>query len=178
MRRWLWGLIPLAVTAALIGVFASRFGDDPRYIPSPLVDKPAPQFSLPALYRPDEHIDNDTFAGKVVLLNVFASWCVSCTDEAASLDFLHRRGVAIYGLDFNDTRDAAKAWLKRWGDPYEAIAFDRNGEQAANWGIWGVPETYVLDRHGVIVRKYTGVITPQAAKAEVLPLVTRLQGGK
>jgi cytochrome c biogenesis protein CcmG, thiol:disulfide interchange protein DsbE len=176
MRRWLWGLIPLAVTAALIGVFASRFGHDPRYIPSPLVNEPAPRFSLPQLYQPDQNIDNTTFAGKVVLFNVFASWCVACVDESSSLDYLRRHGVAIYGLDVSDSREAAKAWLKRWGDPYEAIAFDQDGEQAANWGTWGVPETYVIDRQGLIVHKYTGPITSQAAKTEVLPLVRRLEG--
>lgn len=175
MRRWLWGLLPLAIVVALIVVFATRFGHDPRFIPSPLVHKPAPQFSLPELYRPERKIDNATFKGNVVLFNVFASWCVSCTDEAPVLDYLRRQGVTIYGLDFTDTRDAAKAWLKHWGDPYEAVAFDHNGEQGANWGIWGVPETYVIDRQGRIAHKFTGVITPQIAKNELLPLVKRLE---
>ena len=175
MRRWLWGLLPLAVVVALIAVFATRFGHDPRYIPSPLVHKPAPQFSLPELYRPEHRIDNATFKGKVVLFNVFASWCVSCTDEASVLDYLRRQGVPIYGLDFTDTRDAAKAWLKHWGDPYAAVAFDHDGEEGANWGIWGVPETYVIDRQGRIVHKFTGVITRQIADNQLLPLVRRLR---
>lgn len=177
MRRWIWALLPLAVVVALVVVFATRFGSNPRFIPSPLVGKPAPQFSLPALDSPERQISNATFAGRVVLFNVFASWCVSCTDEAASLDYLHSHGVAIYGLDLNDTRPAARAWLRHWGNPYVAVAFDQNGEQAANWGIWGVPETYVLDRHGRIVKKFTGVITREAAEKEVLPLVKRLQAG-
>jgi len=177
MRRWLWGLIPLAVTVALVAVFATRFGHDPRYIPSPLVHKPAPDFSLPSLDAPGRQIDNSTFKGKVVLLNVFASWCVACTDEAGSLDFLRRKGVTIYGLDFHDKRPAAKAWLARWGDPYHGVAFDRNGEQAANWGIWGVPETFVIDRQGRVAHKFTGVITPKMARNRVLPMVRRLERG-
>lgn len=177
MRRWLWALVPLGVTIALVAVFATRFGQDPRFIPSPLIDKPAPRFALPELYEPARQIDNADFKGRVVLFNVFASWCVSCADEAESLDYLHRHGVAIYGLDFNDTRTAAKEWLKRWGDPYDAVAFDHSGEEAANWGIWGVPETYVLDRAGRIVHKYTGVITPRVARVEVLPLVKHLEAG-
>ena len=175
MRRWIWGLLPLAIVVVLIVVFATRFGHDPRFIPSPLVHKPAPQFSLPELYQPQRKIDNATFRGKVVLFNVFASWCVSCTDEAPVLDYLRRQGVRIYGLDFTDTRDAAKAWLKHWGDPYRAVAFDHNGEEGANWGIWGVPETYVIDRQGRIAHKFTGVITPRIAKDKVLPLVKRLE---
>lgn len=175
MRRWLWALLPLAVTAALIGVFASRFGHDPRFIPSPLINKPAPQFSLPELYTPQQQIDNASFHGEVVLFNVFASWCVACTDEASSLDYLRRHGVKIYGLDFDDTRPAAKAWLQHWGDPYAAVAFDHEGGQAANWGIWGVPETFVVDRQGRIAHKFTGVITPQMARKQVLPLVRRLE---
>jgi len=177
MRRWLWAGIPLAILVALVVVFATRFGHDPRYIPSPLVNKPAPDFSLPSLDAPERKIDNQTFKGKVVLLNVFASWCVACTDEAPALDFLDRKGVAIYGLDFNDTRPAAKAWLSRWGDPYQAVAFDRNGDQAANWGIWGVPETFVIDSQGRVAHKFTGVITPEMARNQVLPLVRRLERG-
>ena len=175
MRRWLWGLLPLAIVVTLIAVFATRFGHDPRFIPSPLVHKPAPQFSLPELYQPEHKIDNATFKGKVVLFNVFASWCVSCTDEAPVLDYLRQQGITIYGLDFTDTRDAAKAWLQHWGDPYRAVAFDHNGEEGANWGIWGVPETYVIDRQGRIAHKFTGVITRKIANDQVLPLVKRLE---
>lgn len=175
MRRWLWGLLPLAIAGVLVGVFASRFGHNPRFIPSPLVGKPAPTFSLPELYHPKQHIGTASFKGKVVLFNVFASWCVACTQEAHTLKRLSENGVTIYGLDFTDTRPAAKAWLRRWGDPYRAVAFDHNGEQGANWGIWGVPETYVLDRNGKVVRKFTGVITPRIAVKEVLPLVNKLR---
>jgi len=178
MRRWAWGLLPLAIVIALVAIFATRFGHDPRYIPSPLVNKPAPKFSLPTLDAPDRKIDNATFHGHVVLLNVFASWCVACTDESHSLDYLRRRGVKIYGLDFDDTRPAAKAWLQRWGNPYREVAFDRNGEQAANWGIWGVPETFVIDQKGRVVHKFTGVITRKIANRKVLPLVRRLEQGK
>lgn len=175
MRKWIWALVPLAVLGALTGVMVTRFGHNPRFIPSPLVGKAAPQFSLPRLYQPDQRIGTKEFRNKVVLFNVFASWCVACTDESPGLDYLHRQGILIYGLDYSDTRPAAKAWLSRWGDPYEAVAFDANGEEGANWGIWGVPETYVLNRQGLVVRKFTGPITPQVAREEVIPLVRKLE---
>lgn len=175
MRRWLWGGLPLAIVVALIIVFATRFGHDPRFIPSPLVHKPAPAFSLPSLDHPQQRIDNATFKGRVVLLNFFASWCVACTDESSSLDYLRRRGVVIYGLDFDDTRPAAKQWLQHWGNPYRDVAFDHGGEQAANWGIWGVPETFVINRKGRVVHKFTGVITRSIADNRVLPLIKRLE---
>jgi cytochrome c biogenesis protein CcmG/thiol:disulfide interchange protein DsbE len=178
MRKWLWALLPLVVLGVLIGVLASRFGHNPRFIPSPLIGKPAPQFSLPRLYDPHRRIDNTDFRGKVVLFNFFASWCVACIDDAPSLNYLHRQGILIYGLDYDDTRSAAKVWLKRWGNPYEAIAFDPSGEQGANWGIWGVPETYVLDRRGYVIRKFTGPITLQVARKEVIPLVKKLEHEK
>lgn len=174
-RRWLWGLAPLAVVAVLIAVFATRFGHNPRYIPSPLVGRMAPQFSLPSLEAPDRKIGSATFKGKVVLLNFFASWCVSCTEESPVLDYLRRQGVKIYGLDFDDTREAARAWLQRWGNPYQAVAFDHSGEEAANWGLWGVPETYLINREGRIVHKFTGVITMRVARDKVLPMVRRLE---
>ncbi len=177
-RWWLWGLIPLALFAVLIWALFGGLGRNPRFIPSPLVGKPAPAFSLPSLYHPDQRISNADIRGRVVLVNVFASWCVACTEEAPVLDYLHRNGVAIYGLDYSDTRSAAKAWLKRYGNPYRAIAFDPRGEQALNWGIWGVPETFVIDRNGIIVRKFTGIITLEMAKTRVLPLVHKLEKEK
>lgn len=176
-RWWLIGLIPLTIFAGVAAVFYVSLGKNPRYIPSPLIGKAAPRFSLPSLYHPAKTIDNASIHGKVVLFNVFASWCVSCTQEAPVLDFLRHNGVTIYGLDYSDTRPAAKAWLKRWGDPYHAVAFDHRGEQALNWGIWGVPETFVIDKKGTIVHKFTGIITPRIAKQKVLPLVKKLEVG-
>lgn len=175
MKRWIWGLLPLAIMVALVVVFATRFGHDPRYIPSPLIGKPAPQFSLERLYAPQRRVSNATFANKVVLFNVFASWCVACTDESKALDYLKRHHVVIYGLDYDDTRPRAKDWLNRWGNPYQQVAFDHAGIAAADWGIWGVPETFVIDRHGQVVHKFTGVISMSIAKTEVLPMVRQLE---
>ncbi|HEX5314200.1 MAG TPA: DsbE family thiol:disulfide interchange protein [Gammaproteobacteria bacterium] len=177
MRRWLWALLPLAVAGGLIAFLALGFGHDPRYIPSPLIDKPAPKFALQTLADPARSLSSADLHGQVALVNVFASWCVACTDESASLAWLAGQGVRIYGLDYSDTRPAAKAWLARWGNPYRAVAFDPRGTAALDWGIYGVPETFALDRNGRIRHKFTGVITLEAAKSEVLPLLRKLESG-
>ncbi|MGH8426635.1 MAG: DsbE family thiol:disulfide interchange protein [Gammaproteobacteria bacterium] len=175
MRRMLWALVPLAVAGVLVAFLALGFGHDPRYIPSPLINKPAPEFSLPTLADPAKKIGTANLHGGVALVNVFASWCVSCTDESQTLAWLAKEGVTIYGLDYSDTRSAAHAWLERWGDPYRAVAFDPTGSTALDFGIYGVPETFVVDRNGRVRRKFTGVISLQDAETEVLPLVHKLE---
>ena len=175
MRRILWALIPLAVLGALIAVLAGGIGRDPSVIPSPLINKPVPDFSLPTLADPDKKVATADLHGKVVLVNVFASWCVSCTDESPTLAWLMKQGVTIYGLDYSDTRPAVHNWLERWGNPYRAIAFDAAGSVALDWGIYGVPETFVVDRNGRVRRKFTGVISLHDAETEVLPLVHKLE---
>lgn len=140
---------------------------------SPL--KEVPKFSLPRLYEPGKQLNETIFRGRVALLNVFASWAEVCIDQMPGLEYLRHHGVKIYGLDFDDTRPAAKAWLKRWGDPYEAVAFDNEGEQAAIWGIWGVPETFLIDARGHVVAKFVKVITRKRAEQVVLPFIKRLK---
>lgn len=176
-RAVLWGSIPLVVLTGLVVFFALGMDHNPRAIPSPLINKPVPSFSLTTLDNPGEHFGSAQLQGKVALVNIFASWCVSCTDETQTLDWLSKHGVTIYGIDYADTRPKAKAWLRRWGDPYKRVIFDPHGDAAVDWGIWGVPETFLVDAHGRIRRKFTGVITRKAAEKTVLPLIRKLEAG-
>ncbi|MGH8273206.1 MAG: DsbE family thiol:disulfide interchange protein [Gammaproteobacteria bacterium] len=177
MRRWLWGLVPLAVAAVLVAVFAFGFGRNPKTIPSPLVGKAVPKFSLSTLNDPATRITPGKLRGHPVLINIFASWCVACTDESKTLRWLAGRGVTIYGLDYSDTRGQAHAWLRKWGNPYRKVLFDPTGEAGVAFGIYGVPETFVVDASGRIRRKFTGIIDMKAAKTQVLPLMRKLEAG-
>lgn len=175
-KKLLWSVIPLVVAGILVAVFAVRMGSghNPRFIPSPLVGETLPRFSLATLDDPGVTVTPAELPRKAMLINVFASWCVACTDESRTLDWLASHGVTIYGLDYSDTRKQVRAWLERWGNPYSKILFDPHGEAAVAFGIWGVPETYVVDANGRIRHKFTGVIDLQTAKNKVLPLIRKL----
>ena len=177
MRRFLWALVPLVVLGVLVAMFAFGIGRDPYAIPSPLINKPFPAFSLSTLNNPDARINAAKLRGKVVLVNVFASWCTACADETEALSWLAGQGVVIYGLDYSDTRPGARAWLAHWGNPYHKVLFDPAGETGIALGIYGVPETFVVDRDGRIRHKYTGAISANVAKTAVLPLVRKLESG-
>ena len=149
---------------------------NPREVPSPLIGKPAPAFRLPTVADPAKSMGTDDFAGKVTLLNVWASWCVSCRQEHPLLVELARKGsVQVYGLNYKDTRQDARRWLASFGDPYVASAFDEDGRVGIDWGVYGVPETFVIDRKGVIRHKLTGPVTPENWEKTLQPLIQRLQ---
>ena len=149
---------------------------NPREVPSPLIGKPAPAFRLPTVADPAKSMGTDDFAGKVTLLNVWASWCVSCRQEHHLLVELARKGsVQVYGLNYKDTRQDARRWLASFGDPYVASAFDEDGRVGIEWGVYGVPETFVIDRKGVIRHKLTGPVTPENWAKTLQPLIQRLQ---
>jgi len=168
--------IPLAlfgVTAAFLGVGLTL---DPRELPSPLIGKKAPSFELPALGAPGKRVTADAFTGEVWILNVWASWCVSCREEHAALTALARAGAApVVGLNYKDEADQALAWLGRFGDPYTLSLHDREGRLGVDYGVYGVPETFVIDRKGVIRYKRVGVLTPEIVRERILPLVKELQ---
>lgn len=169
-------LIPLAVFVVMVGFLAIGLTLDPRAVPSPLIGKPAPAFSLPLVADENRRLGPADFKGQVVLLNVWASWCVSCRQEHPVLLQLARRNlVPIYGLNYKDQRDAARDWLGQYGDPYAASAFDADGRVGIDWGVYGVPETFVVDRAGLIRHKHTGPVTPEALEQTILPLVRQLQ---
>ncbi|HET7547803.1 MAG TPA: DsbE family thiol:disulfide interchange protein [Usitatibacter sp.] len=171
-----WG-IPLVVFALLVGFFAIGLTRDPREVPSPLIGKPAPQFQLTRLHEPSRTFGPEEMRGKVWLLNVWASWCVSCRVEHPVLVEMSRRNlVPIVGLDYKDQRADGLKWLTTHGDPYVLSAFDDQGKVGIDFGVYGVPETFVIDQQGVIRYKQIGPITPEALQKKILPLVKELEG--
>jgi cytochrome c biogenesis protein CcmG/thiol:disulfide interchange protein DsbE len=169
-------LIPLAVFLVLCGFFFVGLFLNPREIPSPLIDKPAPQFKLTQLHTPGETISTADMKGKVWLLNVWASWCVSCREEHPLLVELGRANIVpIVGLNYKDEPAAGMQWLQRLGNPYTVSAVDRDGRVGIDWGVYGVPETFVVDKQGIIRYKQIGPVTAEALETKILPLVRELQ---
>lgn len=170
-------LIPLAVFAVLVVFLGVGLTLNPREVPSPLINKPAPAFQLPQLHAPDKTFAQKDMLGKVWMLNVWASWCVACREEHPNLVELARSGVVpIYGLNYKDERADGVAWLARFGDPYQLSAYDRDGRIGIDYGVYGVPETYVIDKAGVIRYKRIGVVTREIVRDKILPLVKELNG--
>jgi cytochrome c biogenesis protein CcmG/thiol:disulfide interchange protein DsbE len=170
-------LIPLAVFLALAGFFAAGLFHDPREIPSPFIGKPAPDFKLTQLHEGDKTFTPAEMRGKVWLFNVWASWCVTCRVEHPLLvDLAKQRLVPIIGLNYKDTRPEGLKWLAAGGDPYDLSVFDEAGKVGIDYGVYGVPETFVIDKQGVIRYKQIGAITPEALQKTILPLVRKLQG--
>ena len=172
MRRF---ILPLAGFAILVVFLAIGLTRDPRDLPSPLKDKPAPAFVLPQLAAAEKNFSPAEMKGKVWLLNVWASWCVSCRQEHPLLVAFSKEGqVPIVGLNYKDQVPDAKAWLARFGDPYVLSAVDADGRVGIDYGVYGVPETYVIDKAGTIRLKHTGPVTPESLKSQILPLVAEL----
>jgi cytochrome c biogenesis protein CcmG/thiol:disulfide interchange protein DsbE len=173
MKRF---LIPLAVFVLLVGFLAVGLKLDPREVPSPLVGKAAPAFDLPVLSQPDKRFVPADMRGKVWLLNVWASWCVSCRDEHPVLVELSKTGVLpILGLNYKDKGDEAQRWLKQFGNPYQLSVVDADGRIGIDYGVYGVPETYLIDAEGVIRFKQIGPITPAVLEQKILPLAMALK---
>jgi len=167
----------MAVFLALIVLLALGLRLDPREVPSPLIGKPAPHFELPVLQQPDKTFSEKDLQGRVWILNVWASWCVACRDEHPVLvEFSKSAAAPLYGLNYKDQRDAALGWLKRFGDPYRLSAFDLDGRIGMDYGVYGVPETYVIDKRGVIRYKRIGPVTDELIKEKLIPLLNELNG--
>ena len=173
MKRF---LLPLAIFILLIGFLAVGLKLDPREVPSPLVGKAAPAFELPLLHQPDKRFSPGDMRGKVWLLNVWASWCVSCREEHPVLVALAKRGVMpVLGLNYKDKGDEATAWLKQFGNPYDLSVVDADGRIGIDYGVYGVPETYLIDAEGVIRYKQIGPITAAILEQKILPLAMALK---
>jgi len=171
-------LLPLGIFAALVALLGVGLTLNPREVPSPLIGKTAPHFELPQLHQASSTFSEKDMLGKVWVLNVWASWCVSCREEHPVLLDLARSGtVPIYGLNYKDARPDGLAWLKNMGDPYQVSAFDADGRVGIDYGVYGVPETYVIDKRGVIRYKRIGPLTAEIVKEKVLPLVQELGRG-
>jgi cytochrome c biogenesis protein CcmG/thiol:disulfide interchange protein DsbE len=169
-------ILPLVVFLVLAGFLFKGLHLDPREVPSPLIDKPAPAFNLPQLHNPGKNFSPEEMKGKVWLLNAWSSWCVSCKEEHPVLmDLAQQNIVPIYGLDYKDKREDALMQLSRGGDPYVLSVMDREGRTGIDYGVYGVPETYVIDKQGIIRYKQIGLVTPQNLRDTILPLVAELQ---
>ncbi|MGD8842737.1 MAG: DsbE family thiol:disulfide interchange protein [Gammaproteobacteria bacterium] len=176
MPRFVRYLLPLGLFLAMAALLYRGLSIDPRLVPSPLIGKAAPEFSLSELKNPEARLSNADFKGRVSLMNVWATWCVSCRAEHQVLMQLARTGaVAIYGLNYKDERPAALRWLQQFGNPYRANAFDADGRVGIDWGVYGTPETFIVDKKGVIRHKHTGPLTWDIVQQEILPLVKQLQ---
>ncbi|HEY1394348.1 MAG TPA: DsbE family thiol:disulfide interchange protein [Methylibium sp.] len=170
-------ILPLAVFAILLGFLWRGLRLDPHEVPSPLINKPAPGFALTRLDDPSATLRRDDMLGKVWMLNVWASWCVACREEHPTLvAFSRTKAVPIIGLNYKDTRPEGLGWLNQFGNPYEASVFDQDGRVGIDFGVYGVPETFIIDKQGVIRFKQIGPLTPQAINERVLPLLRQLNG--
>jgi len=170
-------LVPLFLFLLLVGFLGFGLTLNPREVPSPLIDKPAPDFSLARLDQPEQRFGLEQMRGQVWLLNVWASWCVACRQEHPVLVKLARSGVVpIVGLNYKDQREDGIRWLRRFGDPYMLSVFDPEGGVGIDYGVYGVPETFLIDRDGVIRYKRIGPITPKVLDEELLPRIKELQG--
>lgn len=169
-------LLPLGLFAALLVLLGVGLTLNPREVPSPLIGKPAPSFLLPRLDDPSQSVSNEIFQGKVSLLNVWASWCAACRQEHPVLMELARRGEAtLVGLNYKDTQAAAFSVLQQSGNPYQVNAFDADGKVGIDWGVYGVPETFVIDKQGIIRYKHIGAITLEDWEQKLAPLVRYLE---
>jgi cytochrome c biogenesis protein CcmG, thiol:disulfide interchange protein DsbE len=168
-------LLPLALFVGLVIFLAIGLRRDPHEVPSPLINKPAPAFQLPQLHEQAKTFSPQQMRGKVWLLNVWASWCISCREEHPVLLALARSGeVPLYGLNYKDQRNDAIAWLDELGNPYLLSAADLDGRVGIDYGVYGAPETYLIDRDGVIRFKHIGPLTPAVLQNQLLPLVRNL----
>ncbi|MEP7062923.1 MAG: DsbE family thiol:disulfide interchange protein [Betaproteobacteria bacterium] len=172
---WKWSL-PLAIFVALIVFLYIGLFRDPREVPSPLIGKAAPAFSLRELHAPGKMLTTADMRGKVWLLNVWASWCESCRVEHPLLVQMARENIApIVGLNYKDKDDLGKAWLAERGDPYAVSVVDADGRVGIDWGVYGVPETFVVDKAGMIRYKQIGPVTADALQNKIVPLIRALQ---
>jgi len=150
---------PLIVFAALVVVLYLGLWLNPRLVPSPLINKPVPTFTLPLLNRPGDFVSNKDFLGRVTLLNVWASWCFVCREEHKTVKKLSRQGYRIIGFNYKDKPADAKAWLRRLGNPYKEVISDIKGQVAINFGVYGAPETFLIDKQGIIRYKVIGSLS-------------------
>ncbi len=168
-------LLPLGLFIGLVILLAVGLKLNPREVPSPFIGKPAPAFTLPRLQHPESTVSPADFRGRVWLLNVWSSWCVSCRAEHPVLNaMMAGNDLILVGLNYKDQRSDALQWLSERGNPYTVVAVDADGKVGIDWGVYGVPETFVVDKRGIIRYKQTGPITREILRDTILPLVRKL----
>jgi cytochrome c biogenesis protein CcmG/thiol:disulfide interchange protein DsbE len=167
--------LPLVVFVLMVGLLGYGLRLDPKKVPSPLIDKPAPAFTLAMLEAPTKQLSTADMAGQVWVLNVWASWCVSCRAEHAVITALANRNlVSVIGLNYKDESDEATRWLEQFGNPYTASVIDRDGRVGIDWGVYGVPETFVIGADGMIKYKHIGPVTHESLEQKILPMLKEL----
>lgn len=172
-------ILPVGLFAGLVLFFLVGLGRDPAYVPSPLIGKPLPQFSLPRLDDPSRTLSHDELLGQVSVLNVWATWCVGCRQEHEALMRIAASAeVPIYGLNWKDDPDMARRWLVQLGDPYVATAMDLDGRVAIDWGVYGAPETFLIGPDGTVLYKHIAPITLDIWQAEFLPRIRQARGSR
>jgi cytochrome c biogenesis protein CcmG, thiol:disulfide interchange protein DsbE len=168
-------IVPLAVFVLMLGLLGAGLRSGPRDLPSPLIGQPAPPLQLASLDSAPTSSVPDALRGQVWVLNVWASWCAPCREEhPAWVAFAQSQRVPLYGLNYKDRPDDARRWLANFGNPYVQSLSDADGKAGIDWGVYGVPETFVIDRHGVVRHRHVGPITPQFMRETLLPLLQRL----
>jgi len=171
--------LPIVVFLILTGIFAWRLvlighGKMPNDIPSVLLNKPAPEFKMASLFKGKSGLKTSDLKGKVTLVSFFASWCLGCLAEHPYLAVISGKGAVLVGVDYKDTAPAGQAWLKKEGNPYDAVVTDPDGRAGIDFGVYGVPESYLIDKDGIIRYKQTGPMSPEDTQAKILPLIRKL----
>jgi cytochrome c biogenesis protein CcmG/thiol:disulfide interchange protein DsbE len=175
MRKVGWRITPIIIFLMLSIFLWKGLSLDPQKLPSVQIGKRLPAFTLPELYHSETLFSSKRLHGQVVLLNVWASWCAACIDEQVFMLQLARQGVPIYGLNYKDNADQAKQWLAQWGNPYKTIVEDRKGNVGIDLGVYGAPETFVIDKKGIIRYRHVGIMTQEAWLKEIKPLMSQLE---
>ena len=171
-------VLPLVVFGLMVVVFWLGLGNDPSVVPSPLIGKPVPTFQLPRLDDPSQMLGDEVLRGQVSLVNVWGTWCVGCRQEHETLLAIAASGeVPIYGFNWKDDALQARAWLARLGNPYAATVVDADGRVAIDWGVYGAPETFLIDAQGTVVYKHIAPLTLEIWQREFIPLIRELKAG-
>ncbi len=169
--------LPLVAAVGLIGLFYLGLQNDPTELPSPLIERQAPAFDLADIYGSDERVTSELLNDQVVLVNIWATWCPPCRDEHPFLvELAQQHGVKIIGINWQDDRAAALEWLRVLGDPYVAVGFDPEGRAGIDWGVYGAPETFLVDANGVVRYKHIAQLTPAVWESEFVPRIQALSG--
>lgn len=176
MRRLIY-ILPLLLFLGVGLAFLLGFNRNPRDVPSALIDKPVPEFALAPLPGHKQGLSSADLKGDVQLVNVFASWCIPCKVEHPIVSRLAEQGIPVRAINHKDKPADALAWLARNGDPYTSIGVDSDGRTSIEWGVYGVPETFLIDRQGRIRYKHVGPLTPEAVEQTILPMVKELRKG-
>lgn len=167
--------IPFLVFIGLVLLFWKGLVLDPRALPSTLIGEPAPPFNVPILNKPHVRLTNQDLLGHVSLLNIWASWCLSCKEEHAFLmELAQNKQIVLFGLNYKDNPEEAKHWLKHLGNPYQKVADDPLGKMAIDWGVYGTPETFIIDKQGIVRYKHIGPLTAAVWEQRLLPVINKL----